>query len=129
VEFVDDAGEEEVHGAQAEDGEDVGGVDDEGVGGDGEDGGELIGNLADGKLWLLGPHEWHPVPPIGPDVGRIIAAYNRILRGSAELAMKEENDPQIALDAQRVPGLGEILSGLRALHSASEPTPKNLSHK
>lgn len=83
---------------------------------------ELIGNLADGKLWVLGPHGWHPVPPIGPDVGRIIAAYNRILRG-AELVMKEENDPQIALDAQRVPGLGEILSGLCRCDGTGSTSP------
>lgn len=36
------AGEQEVHGAQAEDGEDVGGQDDEGVGGDGEDRGDGV---------------------------------------------------------------------------------------
>ena len=42
VELVDDAGQEEVHGAQAEDGEDVGGVDDERVGGDGEDRGDGV---------------------------------------------------------------------------------------
>ena len=42
TEFVDDAGEEEVHGAESEDGEDVGGEDDKGVTRDAEDGGDGI---------------------------------------------------------------------------------------
>lgn len=42
VEFVEDTGEGEVEGAEAEDGEDIGGVDDEGVPGDSEDGGDGV---------------------------------------------------------------------------------------
>ena len=42
VEFVEDTGEGEVEGAEAENGEDIGGVDDERVPGDGEDGGDGV---------------------------------------------------------------------------------------
>ena len=86
---------------------------------------QLIGSLADGQLGVLGPDGFRPVPPIGPDTYRIIAAYGRIMSGLEELALKGESDPSIVLDALRVPGLDQVLSGLRALRSARQPPPKH----
>jgi hypothetical protein len=68
-------------------------------------------------LWVLTHGGFQPTPS-GPNDGRIIAAYEQILKGIETLSRADESAHPSIQNAQRAPGMSAILSGIRTLRAA-----------
>ena len=77
----------------------------------------LIGSLADGPLWVLGPHGPVPVDPWGPKIGKeAAAARDEIVRGIRELQRLGKEVERLRHEADRFEGDVEHSAGGR-LHA------------
>ena len=78
----------------------------------------LIGSLADGPLWVLGPHGPVPVDPWGPKIGKeAAAARDEIVRGIRELQRLGKEVEKLRHGADRFDGEVEHSAGGTRLHA------------
>jgi hypothetical protein len=96
---------------------------------------QLIGNLADGQLFIFGPHGLEPVPPFGPKIDektfrqKILSAYEIIFSGLIGLEcvgrMEDEHQsPEEGSFFNRQTAVQQIEVGLRALRKLGDEKAK-----